>query len=73
MSLGLFRTPPPRNEPVLGFAPASPERERIRAECARQAQEVIEIPLVIGGQEVRTGRTADVVMPHDKRHVLAKV
>src|SRR5262245_44838390 len=73
MSLGLFRTPPPRNEPVLGYAPESPERKRLAAKLARQAAEVIEIPLVIGGKEVRGARTADVVMPHDKRHVLAKV
>src|SRR6185503_7880094 len=73
MSLGLFRTPPPRNEPVLGYAPGSAERARLEAELARQAAEVIEIPLLIGGQEVRTQRTVDVVMPHDKRHVLAKV
>ncbi len=73
MSLGLFRTPPPRNEPVLSYAPGSPERKRLEAELARQASEVVEIPLVIGGEDVRTQRTADVVMPHDKRHVLAKV
>jgi 1-pyrroline-5-carboxylate dehydrogenase len=73
MSLGLFRTPPPRNEPVLGYAPGSPERKRLTEELERQASEVIEIPLVLGGKEVRTGRTADVVMPHKKRHVLAKV
>ncbi|MSR61017.1 MAG: L-glutamate gamma-semialdehyde dehydrogenase [Planctomycetes bacterium] len=73
MSIGLFRTPPPRNEPVLGYAPGSPERKRLADELARQAGEVIEIPLVIGGREVRTERTADVVMPHDKRHVLAKL
>ncbi|HEX6886369.1 MAG TPA: L-glutamate gamma-semialdehyde dehydrogenase [Planctomycetota bacterium] len=73
MSLGLFRTPPPRNEPVLGHAPASPERKRLEAELARQAGEVIEIPLLIGGQEVRTARQADVVMPHARGHVLARV
>jgi 1-pyrroline-5-carboxylate dehydrogenase len=73
MSIGLFRTPPPRNEPVLGYAPESPERKRLQQELARQAAEVIEIPLVIGGREVRTTRTAEVVMPHDKHHVLARV
>jgi 1-pyrroline-5-carboxylate dehydrogenase len=73
MSLGLFRTPPPRNEPVLGYVPGSRERAALEAELARQAGEVVEIPLVLGGQEVRTGQTADVVMPHDHGHVLAKV
>src|SRR5688572_2956807 len=73
MSLGLFRTPPPRNEPVLAYAPGSAERKRLEAELARQTAEVIEIPLWIGGHEVRSQRTADVIMPHDRRHVLAKV
>jgi len=73
MSLGTFKTPPPRNEPVLGYAPGSPERARLTAELDRQAGEVVEIPLVLGGQEVRTGRTADVVCPHAHGHVLARV
>src|SRR5262245_41933989 len=73
MSLGLFRTPPPQNEPVLTYAPGNAERKGLVAEVGRQAAEVIEIPLWIDGREVRTQRTADVVMPHDKRHVLAKV
>ncbi len=73
MSLGLFRTPPPRNEPVLDYAPGGAERARIQAELERQAREVVEIPLVIGGQDVHTTRTAEVVMPHARRHVLARV
>jgi len=73
MSFGLFSTPPPPNEPVLGYAPGSRERKALEAELARQAGEVLEIPLVLGGKEVRTGRTADVIMPHDRKHVLAKV
>ncbi len=73
MSLGHFRTPAPHNEPVLGYAPGSPERQTIQTELEHQAREVVEIPLVIGGEEVRSGRTAEVVAPHDKRHVLAKV
>ena len=73
MSFGTFLPPPPRNEPVLGYAPGSGERARLVAELERQAREVVEIPLVIGGKDVHTSRTSDVVMPHDKRHVLAKV
>lgn len=73
MSLGHFRTPPPRNEPVLGYAPGSSERQTIETELERQAREVVEIPLLIGGEEVRTSRTSEVVAPHDKRHVLARV
>jgi len=73
MSLGLFRTPPPRNEPVLAYAPGSPERKRLQAELARQAAEVVEIPLRIGGHDVKGERTVDVIMPHQRRHVLARV
>jgi 1-pyrroline-5-carboxylate dehydrogenase len=65
--------PPPVNEPVLGYAPGSRERARLEAEVARMAGEVIEIPAVIGGQRVTTGRCFDVVMPHAHRHVLARV
>jgi len=69
---GFFRTRPPINEPVKGYAPGSSERKSIEAELARQAKEVIEIPCVVGGQEIRTGRTVDVTMPCDHGHVLAK-
>ena len=69
---GFFRTRTPSNEPVKGFAPGSSERKSIEAELSRQAKEVIEIPCVVGGQEIRTGRTIDVTMPCDHGHVLAK-
>jgi 1-pyrroline-5-carboxylate dehydrogenase len=69
---GFFRARPPINEPVKGYAPGSSERKSIEAELARQAKEVIEIPCVVGGQEIRTGRTVDATMPCDHGHVLAK-
>ena len=69
---GFFRARPPINEPVKGYAPGSTERKSIEAELSRQAKEVIEIPCVVGGQEIRTGRTVDVAMPCDHGHVLAK-
>ena len=49
--------PPPVNEPVLPFAPDTPERASLKAKLAEMAGAQIEIPLVIGGKEVRTGRT----------------
>jgi 1-pyrroline-5-carboxylate dehydrogenase len=70
---GLFRPPPPENEPVKSYAPGSPEREELRVRLEQMRSEQIEIPLVIGGEEVRTGSTFEAVMPHDKDHVLAKV
>jgi 1-pyrroline-5-carboxylate dehydrogenase len=66
------RPPAPENEPVLDYAPGSPERDAIKAELARQAGQEIEIPLIIGGEEVRTGDTVEVVMPHDHDHVLGR-
>lgn len=65
--------PLPVNEPVLAYAPGSPERAQLLRELERQASEVVDIPLFIGGEEVRTGDTVDVVMPHDHGHALAKV
>jgi 1-pyrroline-5-carboxylate dehydrogenase len=70
---GIFRPPPPRNEPVKDYAPGSPEREQLRVELARMSGETIEIPLVIGGEDVSLRETFDSVMPHDKDHVLANV
>jgi len=71
MSNAVHSVPTPVNEPVLGYVPASPEREQLQAELKRQADEVVEIPLVIGGREIRTGRTQDVVMPHEHGTVIA--
>ena len=64
--------PPPINEPVFSYAPGSSERAELKAELARQAGEVVDIPLIIGGEEIRTGNTFDVVMPHDHGHVIAR-
>src|SRR3954465_2358950 len=70
---GIFRPPPPHNEPVLGYEAGSPERARLQERLAAMAKEPIEIPVVIGGEEIRTGDTFDAVMPHDKERVLAHV
>jgi len=67
-----YRTPAPRNEPVLNYAPGSPERAALKAALARMAGETIEIPVVIGGREYRTGRTIDVISPHEHGRVLAR-
>jgi 1-pyrroline-5-carboxylate dehydrogenase len=67
------KVPAPVNEPVLSYAPGTPERDLLKQTLRDLSSRQIEIPLVIGGQEVRTGRTTDAVMPHCHRHVLAKV
>jgi len=69
---GLFTTPHPTNEPVKGYAPGSPERIALQAEVDRQLTEVVEIPCVVGGEEIYTGQTVDVTNPGDHKHVLAK-
>jgi 1-pyrroline-5-carboxylate dehydrogenase len=70
---GIFRPPPPRNEPVVGYEPGSPERAELQARLEEMAAEPLEIPVVVGGEEIRTGETFDAVMPHDKERVLAHV
>src|SRR5438477_78036 len=67
------RIPVPTNEPVLAYAPGTPERLELKKSLKELSAHQIEIPLVIGGKEVRTGKTSDAVMPHCHHHVLAKV
>jgi 1-pyrroline-5-carboxylate dehydrogenase len=66
------QVPAPINEPVLSYAPGSPERALLKETYARMHGEEIEIPLIIGGKEVRTGNTDVQVSPHDHKHVLAR-
>jgi 1-pyrroline-5-carboxylate dehydrogenase len=72
MSNAIYQTPFPDNEPVLNYAPGSPERESLKKRVDEMAAEVVDIPLIIGGKEVRTGDTGNYIMPHDHSHVLAK-
>ena len=68
---GNRRVPPPVNEPIKAYGPGSPEKAALKARLKQMAAETADIPLVIGGREVRTGDTAQTVMPHDHGHVLA--
>tara|TARA_R110002126_G_scaffold86474_16_gene208786 strand:+ start:4999 stop:6624 length:1626 start_codon:yes stop_codon:yes gene_type:complete len=70
MTHGAFRTPEPTNEPVRDYAPGSPERASIETRLASMANEEVDVPIIIGGQEIRTGDTGDIVMPHDHAHKL---
>jgi 1-pyrroline-5-carboxylate dehydrogenase len=67
------KIPIPVNEPVLSYAPGTRERTELKQALKDLSGRQIEIPVVIGGKEIRTGRTVDAVMPHCHRHVLAKV
>jgi 1-pyrroline-5-carboxylate dehydrogenase len=73
MSNARFNVPTPINEPVKSYAPGTPERAELKAKIAELKSTQIEIPLVIGGEEIRTGKTKDDVIPHEHAHVLAKV
>src|SRR5690349_14340530 len=68
---GNRRVPPPVNEPVKSYAPGSPERAALKSRLKEMSNEKIDIPIIIGGKEIRTGDTATSVMPHNHRHVLA--
>src|SRR6185312_8618391 len=68
---GNRRVPTPVNEPVKTYAPGTPERTELKARLASMAAERIEIPVVIGGKEFRSGKLAQAVMPHNHSHVLA--
>jgi 1-pyrroline-5-carboxylate dehydrogenase len=73
MTHGVFRVPVPTNEPVRGYASGSPERRSLVEKLEEMADEVIEIPLIIGGEEVHTDDFDEVVMPHAHGHLLARV
>ncbi len=68
----VFKVPVPGNEPIYSYAPETPERAKLKLALDELASKKIEIPLIIGGKEVRTGRLGQVVMPHDHKHVLAE-
>jgi 1-pyrroline-5-carboxylate dehydrogenase len=67
------KIPAPVNEPVLSYAPGTRERADLKQTLKDMGGRQIEIPVVVGGKEIRTGRTVDAVMPHCHKHVLAKV
>ena len=68
---GVRRIPVPQNEPNLTYAPGSRERAELKSRLAAMSAERIDIPVVIGGQEIRSGTTEHAVMPHRHAHVLA--
>jgi 1-pyrroline-5-carboxylate dehydrogenase len=72
MTNGLFQVPPPRNEPPLSYAPGTPERAQLKARLDELSTRDLEIPLVIGGREVRTGRVAEARVPHRHAQRLAR-
>ncbi len=70
MNNAIFNVERPVNEKTQTYAPGCRERKTLNAELDRMSSEVLDIPLIIGGKEVRTGKTGKIVMPHDHHHVL---
>ena len=64
------RVPPPQNDPNRTYAPGTPERAELKARLKAMSAETVDIPVIIGGQEIRTGHPGEVVLPHMHRHVL---
>ncbi len=71
MDNAIFRFPNPGNEPVKTYAPGTSEKKALKAALKQLSTEEWDIPLIIGGKEIRTGDTGKVVMPHDHHHMLA--
>lgn len=70
MLKGFFNVPVPHNEPVLSFAPNSPERKALKAALAEARSKQIEVPMYIGGQQVKSDNKLPLTPPHDHQHVL---
>lgn len=65
MSNAYFKLPVPVNEPVLNYSPGSPEKTELKKKLAELQSKEIEIPLIIGGEEIKTGKTAEIRVPHN--------
>ncbi|PKQ65616.1 1-pyrroline-5-carboxylate dehydrogenase [Labilibaculum filiforme] len=70
MPKGIYNVPAVTNEPILSYAPGSPERAELQATIKKMRSEVIDVPMYIGGEEVRTGNLFAMTPPHDHQHVL---
>ena len=71
MNNAIFNFNEPENEPMKSYLPGSIERELLMAELERQNKTEIEIPLIIGGKEIKTGKTEKLVIPHNNKYALA--
>jgi len=67
---GIFRIPRPKNESILGYAPGSAERAELSGRLKQMLSEQADVPMIIGGREVRDGKLADIRCPHDHGHRL---
>ncbi len=72
MQYGDFYYPMPVNEPVLSYAPGSPEKAALKAALKELKATKIDVPMYIGGEEVRTGKTMELRPPHERKHLLGQ-
>ena len=72
MPNAIFNLSLPDNEEVKSYAPGSPERELLKAKLAEMQNQKIDIPLIIGGKEIRTGNTENIVLPHNHKKILGQ-
>ena len=70
MATGFFNVPSPVNEPVLDYAPGSPERKKLKAALQEMRSKQLDVPMYIGSEEVRTGNKKPMSPPHDHQHIL---
>ncbi len=69
---GIFHILQPVNEPCLQYGPGSPERVELKAKLKEMLNQQVDVPMIIGGEEVRNGKLADIRCPHDRRHLLGR-
>ncbi len=70
MPNGVFQVPPTKNEPVLTYAPGSKERGELKKQLDAFRSVELDIPMIIGGEEIRTGKKVSIYPPHDLHHCL---
>jgi len=69
---GIFQIPQPKNEPILQYAPGSGERSELKARLKEMLSQQIDVPMIIGGEEIRDGKLAEIRCPHDHHHILGR-
>ena len=72
MTNALFKVPEPANEPIYNYGPGSKEKKELKAKLRELKNRKLDIPLIIGGREIRTGNKAECIIPHEKGHILAE-
>lgn len=70
MSTGFFSVPTPKNEPINSYAPNTKERETLIAKLTEMRGTVVDVPMYIGSEEIRTGNKQALTSPHDHQHIL---